>query len=853
MRIRQWLAAAAVAATCTLGAVAATNVTSASSEKSPLKLLPWPKSVQLAGGELALKPGGRIVADDPALAPLAAVLRAELLAVTGLDFKVAPGPARPGDVVLTINKNLQAGQDILMVKARQVVRTREGAYRLTVKDRVSIEGFDYRAVAEGTATLLQAFAVKGAAVSLPAMTVDDWPHADYTGAMVDVARQDNTIQDLQLMVEVCRAYKTRYLQLHLTDDQAWTFPSKAYPKLGTLNGSAHGGPRCEVYKLDELKGLVQYARDRGVTLLGELEMPGHSGNARGTMPEIFGYVDPATGKAVDQGMMNLANPKLYEALDTIIGEMCEVFAGSPYFHIGYDEVSGDVTGTPQAREFMKAHNLANASELHQYFVVQVDEMLKKRGKKAILWEGPCSGASKDIVVMTWCANSPAASQLTAAGFTTITVPWNFAGVKPADWTMYHSNGCVLKPGDSVLGASLPAWEQKGEVHVRWLRGLPGRAERTWGPDNTFTDAGFARRLEHTDRVLDRMLYGFAIRHDAAVAAELFQTRVTLPTSLALEAHAAAGKVHYTTDGSEPTALSPAYTGPVRIADNLVLKARLFDAAGAPAAAVWSQPYSFEPLTLTGRGLVNDSAGKPSRWFAGSMTVSVTGTMKTGTIRCTLDGSDPQPGSKAYAAPVELSETTTIKARWFDEANVGRGAVAAATYQKLETAQHAALGKPVKMLAPADLENRDTQAKLLTDGFLSRQADWTAPEVLRLGPKDLDVVIDLGAQTAVKTVSVRFIHMQEAGIFPAVRVEASVSADGVAFKPLGPAATFDVPVNPDSRGSAIKVLSVTGAATGRYVKVFCKNLGLDPAWHAVPNVPCHMMLDEILVNPAGATK
>lgn len=853
MTVKHWMAiAAVVVAGLTSGMMAATQSTT--SENSQLNLIPWPKSVQMGSGEMALAAAGRIVTTDAQLKPLAAVLQAELLAVTGLDFKVAQDAPGTGDIVLSINKDLKAGADILMVKDRQVVRTREGAYRLTVKDKVTVEGFDYRATAEGTATLLQAITPKANGFVVPTMTIDDWPHADYTGAMADTARQNNSIQDLKLMVETCRAYKVRYIHLHMTDDQAWTFPSKAFPKLGTLNGSAHGGPKCERYDLDELKGLVKYAQDRGVTVVPGFEMPGHSGNARGTMPEVFGYIDPATGKAVDQGMMNITNPKLYPALDTIIAEMSEVFANSPYFHIGYDEVSGagSVVSTPQAKEFMQAKGLKNPSELMQYFALQVNEMVKKHGKKTILWEGPCSEASTDIIVMTWCDRSPLAGQLIAKGFTTITVPWSL-GVPWPQWTMYHANGSVLKPGDSVLGACLPAWEQKGEVHVRWLRTLPNRQERTWGPDNTFTEDRFAQRLDHTDRVLDRMLYGFAIRHDAKVGGDFFQNRVTLPTSLKLEAFAAAGQVHHTQDGSEPTAKSPAFTAPIRIADNFTLKARLFDATGKPAGPLWSQPYTFEPLTIKGLGMLKDTDGKDSPWFSDTMTLTVESSMKVGTARYTVDGSDPTPASQAYATPIKLANTTTLKARWFDEANTGRGAVTSATYQKLAVEKHAALHKNVKILVPADLENRDAAAKLLTDGFLLRGGEWNSPEVVRLGPKDLEAVIDLGAPTAIKTVSARFIHMQEMGIFPAVRLDVQVSDDGRTYRPLAAAATFQVPANPESRGLTIKTLSVSGNVTGRYVKVFAKNLGVDPAWHAVPNIPCHMMLDEILVNPENPPK
>ncbi|MEI6218646.1 MAG: hypothetical protein WCP86_07080, partial [bacterium] len=122
--------------------------------------------------------------------------------------------------------------------------------------------------------------------------------------------------------------------------------------------------------------------------------------------------------------------------------------------------------------------------------------------------------------------------------------------------------------------------------------------------------------------------------------------------------------------------------------------------------------------------------------------------------------------------------------------------------------------------------------------------------LRLGPRDLEIVIDMESPTRIKSVSARFVHMQEAGIFPAVQLDVQVSNDGIKYSPLGPSESFKVPVNPASRGLTIQVLTVTGNANGRYIKVFCKNLGVDPEWHSVPGVPCHMMLDEIMVDPSS---
>lgn len=547
--------------------------------------------------------------------------------------------------------------------------------------------------------------------------------------MLDVARQANSIEDIRRGILVCRAYKVRYLQLHMTDDQAWTFPSSAYPKLGTMNGSAHGGPVPQRYNLTELKSLVKFADERGVTLVPELETPGHSSNACGTLSEIFGYLDPTTKQPVAQGMMNIANPKLYEALDTIIGEMCEVFASSPYFHIGCDEVSGlgNVASTPQAQAFMKERNLKSDGELLAYFVGQVNEMVKKRGRKIIIWEGAANGTSKDIIHMTWDGNARTAERLVAQGITTITVPWNLAGVPWQDWTMYHSNGSVLKKGDPVLGAMLPVWEQKGEVNLRWLRSVPQRQERTWGPDTVIDAANFAHRLEATDMVLDRLLYGFAIRQIPKTEGGLTHRQITTPVRLGLLAWPSLGEIRFTTDGSEPAPQSSAYSAPIPLADNLTIRARLFDAQGKSVGSSWTQPYIFAPLTLQPQGLLPNS-----NWFADSVTLNIASTMKNGTIRYTFDGSVPLATSPVLVKPLVLTSTTAVHARWFDAESVGRGDVATATYQKRVTVKHAAVDKPVNITVTAKLDDPVAASKLLVDGVLSRDGNWGEPEVLRLG-------------------------------------------------------------------------------------------------------------------------
>lgn len=470
-----------------------------------LNLIPWPRAVRVDGGRMNVTAESRIVAGQEELKPLAEVLAGEIALLTGLKLKVETDAGRPGDIVLKIDKTIQAGEPILMLRNRQPVRTRDGAHRLTIGDRAVVEGFDYRAVAEGSATLLQAVGQSGGQVSLPKLAIQDWPHADYCAQMVDVGRQNHPVEWLQKMVEVCRFYKVRYLHLHLTDDQGWTFPSTKYPQLGSKNYGAHGGVAPKVYTLEELKGLVAYADTRGVTLVPELEMPGHSGAALRSLPEVFDAINPQTKQPVGMGCMNMANEEIYPALDTIIGEMCDVFRSSPYFHIGGDEVSmGRVALHSGYKAFMAKHSLKDDAALGSYFIARVNEIVKKHGKKTIKWEGLANEASKDIIVMTWDNNNDTASRLIAKGYTTITCPWNL-GVPWEEWNMYICNGSRLMKGDSVLGATLVAWEQPPATHLAGVRNVASRQERTWGPDNTVSVQGFASRFQPLDAAVGKLV------------------------------------------------------------------------------------------------------------------------------------------------------------------------------------------------------------------------------------------------------------------------------------------------------------------------------------------------------------
>ncbi|MCY2928354.1 MAG: hypothetical protein NTV86_02455, partial [Planctomycetota bacterium] len=155
-----------------------------------LKLCPSPKSVKVTGGDMPLTAQGRIVATDPKLKPLAVIFSNEILAMTQIRMEPVEGEGKPGDIVLKINPQLRADLDILTVQNREVKKVRDYAHTINVGDMCVVEGWDYRSVCEGTATLLQAIQIADGKASLPKMAVKDWPFADYCGFMIDCARQD---------------------------------------------------------------------------------------------------------------------------------------------------------------------------------------------------------------------------------------------------------------------------------------------------------------------------------------------------------------------------------------------------------------------------------------------------------------------------------------------------------------------------------------------------------------------------------------------------------------------------------------------------------------------------------------
>ena len=564
--------------------LAAFTVTAASAAAvppdAPPTHKPRPKQLDLKPGYLNLA-SARVVASVPSLLPLARILADEIAAATPLKPVALCGPAKPGDIVLSPD-----------------AASKEESYSLSVGDQATVRGGSYGAVAMGTASLLQAIIVKGTAAALPHLMLVDSPDKAYRGLMVDVARQYHSIDNLKQIVELCRLYKIRFLQLHLTDDQGFMFPSTAFPKV--LTQVQNGG---KPYTLDELNGLVAYADARNVTIVPEFDIPGHSAALNRSDPDF--WMIRGTKPYEHHASINFARDEVIDACTTIIGEMCRVFKSTPYFHIGGDEA--DYVFADQNAQFQAAFKKLGLGdkaqhELYRRFLTLMDAAVKKNGKHTIVWEGFGSEPNskypipKDVIVMVYENRFYQPNDLEADGYTIVNASWTPLYVlrnlteytqKIFEWNINQFGAFTkeydkttwrqLEPNDKMSGTQVCSWEQPQAVELGNLRWpVAAMSERVWNQQTGKSWPQFQKRLAATDSILEKTAHTVHWQCDgfSNVEERMFATSF----KLAMTADQP-GNIRYTLDGKVPTEASPVFKDPLSIEQPTTVRAALFDSSG----------------------------------------------------------------------------------------------------------------------------------------------------------------------------------------------------------------------------------------------------------------------------------
>ena len=361
----------------------------------------------------------------------------------------------------------------------------------------------------GLQTFLQLVDVSPSGFAAPALKIQDQPRFPWRGLMIDSARHFIPLDVIRRNIDGMEAVKMNVFHWHLSENQGFRVESRKYPKLHELGSDAL------YYTQDEIRDLIAHARDRGIRVVPEFDMPGHStawfvghpelasGKGPYAIERKWGIFDPA---------MDPANEKVYKFLDDLIGEMARIFSDH-YFHIGGDEVNGkEWDANPKIQAFMKAHGIKNNEALQAYFSGRVQKLVTKHGKTVIGWdEVLVEGVPKDIVIQSWrgqASLAKAAKQgyrgILSNGYY-LDLGWSAARHYAVDPMSGDAANLSAQEKQRILGGESCMWAEyvnPENVDSRiWPRNA-AIAERLWSPQEVRDAASMYARLDFVSARLE---------------------------------------------------------------------------------------------------------------------------------------------------------------------------------------------------------------------------------------------------------------------------------------------------------------------------------------------------------------
>lgn len=578
-------------------------------------IIPKPQQVALQGGEpFQLTATTTIVYPEgnEAMAKNAAFLAEYIGEMTGMTLKTGVGTAQKG--VIALETGLE--------------NANPEAYRLTVTaDGVTIQGATDAAVFYGIQTLRKALAApaageKTAEVLLPAVVIDDQPRFAYRGAHFDISRHFTGVDSMKRFIDMLALHNLNRLHWHITDDQGWRIEIKKHPRLtevgskrsGTLRRGAPGYdsiPYGGFYTQDEAREIVKYAADRHITVIPEIDLPGHMLAALTAYPSLGctgGPYEVWKHWGVAEDVLCAGNDSTYQFIDDVLAEIVDIFP-SEYIHIGGDEcpkVRWEKCPKCQARikELgLKADGKHTAEERLQSHVIRhAEKFLADRGRKIIGWDEIMEGGlAPTATVMAW-RDAKYGIEAARQGNDAIMTPTSYlyfdyyqtqdlknepvgiGGYVPVEKVYsFEPAPSTLEPevAKHIIGVQANLWTEyiPNFRHVEYME-LPrmaALAEVQWTMPEKKDYADFLTRVPKMMQAYDVQGYNYAT-HLLDVNASFVPDTKTGAVDAVLFAIDSAD-IRYTLDGSEPTEQSALYERMLRIDKPATLKAAVFRPGG----------------------------------------------------------------------------------------------------------------------------------------------------------------------------------------------------------------------------------------------------------------------------------
>lgn len=479
----------------------------------------------------------------------------------------------------------------------------EAGVRLTAKTET---GLFY-----GKQTLLQLLTPNG----LPYVKINDHPRFPYRGLHLDVSRHFFDKEEVKKLMNVMSYYKLNTLHLHLTDAGGWRLQIDKYPKL-TQEGAfrtqsdwrewwdngkdrqylkegtegAYGG----YYTKDDIRDMLAYAAEKHITIIPEIEFPAHSDEVFVAYPELC-----CAGKSHTSGDFCIGNPKTFEFMENVLTEVIELFP-SEYIHIGGDEAGKNTWKTcPKCQALMKKEKLANVDELQSYMIRKAEEFLNSKGRRLIGWDEILEGGlAPEATVMSWRGEA-AGFKSARMGHDVIMTPGSYmyfdfyqadpryqpvaiGGYTPIrkvyNYNPIPQDSLTAEEAKHFLGVQANTWTEyiPTPEHLEYMmfpRAL-AVAEIGWTPQEKRDWQDFKPRVNAHIPVLQRMgLNPFPLSNELEF--DMVVDTIQKEIRVTMDAEKYPAEIHYTTDGSTPTASSPIYQEPIVVKDSAKIVAGIF--------------------------------------------------------------------------------------------------------------------------------------------------------------------------------------------------------------------------------------------------------------------------------------
>lgn len=564
-----------------------------------INIIPTPQSLVQHDGFFRLGSNTAIAAASPEAKTVAEFFAAKMRTATGLSIQVA----EKGNIQLSVDPSLDVAND-------------EGYTLDVTKDGAVVVAKTAQGLFYGMQSFLQLLPaeiespskVNGIAWQAPAVSIKDAPRFGYRGIMLDPCRHFMPVENVKKYLDVLSLFKMNRMHWHLTDDQGWRIEIKKYPKLTEIaskridgEGTEHSG----YYTQEEIKEIVKYAADRFITVVPELELPGHEMAAIAAYPNLSCKGEQGTPRViwgVEDIVMCPGKEDMFTFLQDVIDEMVPLFP-SEYFHIGGDEcpkISWKNCPLCQKRikeEGLKADSKHSAEERLQSYVIQrMEKYLATKGKKIIGWDEILEGGlAPSATVMSWRGEdggiaaalmdhtvimTPGGNGMyldayqgdskiepvTIGGYTLLEKTYSYDPIPDTLVAMGKSNYILGVQGNTWSEYMYDEAKRDYMVFPRIL----AVAEIGWTNLDRKDYKDFERRIENAYVRLDGHAINYHIPQPEQPNGSCNFVAFTDKASLEFKTTRPI-KMVYTLDGSEPTPASTAYTAPIEITETTTLK------------------------------------------------------------------------------------------------------------------------------------------------------------------------------------------------------------------------------------------------------------------------------------------